>query len=156
MLSVNSTSCATPRSSDIASAAAPQLRDLPDEIIANIISKIPSADNATLSHLVISCKHLWDLASTDALLSFFHVASAAFASGDTSKKVTIFKALSEWLPQVAGQLPDEPRQQMLEQLIQVDPIRPDSLADHLTMVNSINRLIVMARQEIDRLLEACD
>ncbi len=135
--------------------AAPQLLDLPDEILANIISRIPAADNATLSHLVISCQHLWQLAGTDALLSFFHVACAAYANGNTEKKVTIFKTLSEWLPQVAGRLPDELRLQMLEQLVHVEPLQSDSYADNLGMVSAMNRLVGISRQETDHLLNIC-
>ncbi len=151
MLRISSSSS----SSDLPSVNPPELLDLPDEVIANIVAMIPSSDNATLSHLVISCKHLWRLASTDALLSFFEAASQAYAGSDPGKKVTVFQVLSEWLPQVADQLPGEQRLQLLERLMNIDPLRSDSLAHNLTMVNAINGLIVMARQEIDRLLETC-
>ena len=151
MLRISSSSS----SSDLPSVNPRDLLDLPDEVIANIVARIPSSDNATLSHLVTSCTHLWRIAGIDALLSFFHAASQAYASGDTNKKVAVFRALSEWLPKVADQLPDEQRVQLLERLMNIDPLRSASVADNLTMVNALNRLIVMARQEIDRLLEAC-
>ncbi len=136
-------------------ADAPQLLQLPEEILANILSNIPTADNATLSSLVMSCTQLWHMLRADALLSFFHAARAAYDCGEKEKKVTIFKLLSEWLPQVAGQLPDETRLQMLEQLISLDPLLSDSLADNVGMVNAVNRLVAIARQENDRLIERC-
>ncbi len=133
----------------------PQLLQLPEEILANILSRIPTADNATLSSLVMSCKHLWTMLRADALLSFFYAARAAYDCADTEKKVTIFKILSEWLPQVADQLPDELRMQMLEQLVSFAPLLSDSLADNVGMVNALNRLVAIARQENDRRIEAC-
>ena len=133
----------------------PRLLQLPEEILANILSRIPSADNATLSSLVMSCKHLWTMLRADALLSFFYAARAAYDCADTEKKVANFKLLSEWLPQVADQLPDELRMQMLEQLVSLAPLLSDSLADNVGMVNAVNRLIAIARQENDRLVEAC-
>ena len=136
-------------------AEAPQLLRLPEEVLAHILSNIPTADNATLSSLVMSCKQLWNLLRVDALLSFFYAARAAYDGGDTGKKVTIFKILSEWLPQVAEQLPDEIRMQMLEQLVSLDTLLSGSLADNVGMVNALNRLIAIARKENDRLVEAC-
>ncbi len=136
----------------------PPILGLPEDAIRRIIANINSADNLTLSKLARTCKHLWKIVSTDALCSFFYTAREAYLSGDLNKKVLVFTLLSDWINDVAGQLPELTRWQIIGHLSYMgswDKLSPYAAIEDVdgqisrSLLSPIKSLVRLAHRDLD-------